>query len=88
MALLSLDFVLPEVTEADMAVASIAWGFTIGFGWLTSWTAAKQTVNIFKRNGRRAFRNAYVWMIWLEIIVCLTFSIICWLYVRGVIPPR
>ncbi|OJJ59209.1 hypothetical protein ASPSYDRAFT_45639 [Aspergillus sydowii CBS 593.65] len=86
MALLSPDFVLPEVTEADMAVASIAWGFTIGFGWLTSWTAVKQTVNIYKRNGRRIFSNAYVWMIWLEIIVCLIFSIICWLYVRGVIP--
>lgn len=85
--LLSPHFVLPAVTEDDMVIASLAWGFTIGFGWLTTWTAVKQTMRIYKRNGRHIFNNAYVWMIWLEILVCLVFSIICWLYLRGVIPP-
>ncbi|ETS81416.1 hypothetical protein PFICI_06418 [Pestalotiopsis fici W106-1] len=87
MSLLSPHYVLQPVTQNDMIVASLAWGFNIGFGWLTTWTAAKQTTRAWRRSGRHMFRNAYVWMIWLELLVCLMFSIICWLYLRGVIPP-
>ncbi|EXL67063.1 hypothetical protein FOPG_16791 [Fusarium oxysporum f. sp. conglutinans race 2 54008] len=85
--LLSPHYVLQEVTEDDIVVASLAWGFTIGFGWLTTWTAMKQTKHIYKRHRLSIFRNAYVWMIWLEILVCLIFSIICWLHLKGYIPP-
>ncbi|KAL6405682.1 hypothetical protein AUP68_10817 [Ilyonectria robusta] len=67
--LLSPQFVLQEVTEDDLALASLAWGFTIGFGWLTTWTAMKQTKHIYERRGLLVFRSAYVWMIWLEILV-------------------
>ncbi|EXK77432.1 hypothetical protein FOQG_17862 [Fusarium oxysporum f. sp. raphani 54005] len=86
--LLSPHYVLQEVTEDDIVIASLAWGFTIGFGWLTTWTAMKQTKHIYKRHRLNIFRNAYVWMIWLEILVCLIFSIICWLHLKGYIPPR
>ncbi|KAH7130894.1 hypothetical protein EDB81DRAFT_660506 [Dactylonectria macrodidyma] len=75
--LLSPHFVLQEVTQDDLALASLAWGFTIGFGWLTTWTAIKQTKQIYERRGLLVFRSAYVWMIWLEILVCLIFSVIC-----------
>ncbi|KAH8654720.1 hypothetical protein BGZ61DRAFT_373339 [Ilyonectria robusta] len=75
--LLSPHFVPQEVTEDDLALASLAWGFTIGFGWLTTWTAMKQTKRIYERRGLLVFRSAYIWMIWLEILVCLIFSIIC-----------
>ncbi|KAF4415030.1 hypothetical protein F53441_14674 [Fusarium austroafricanum] len=85
--LLSPHYVLQEVTEDDMVIASLAWGFTIGFGWLTTWTAMKQSKHIYKRHRLSIFRNAYVWMIWLEILVCLIFSIICWLHLKGYIPP-
>ncbi|EXM12440.1 hypothetical protein RAB80_017828 [Fusarium oxysporum f. sp. vasinfectum] len=85
--LLSPHYVLQEVTEDDIVIASLAWGFTIGFGWLTTWTAMKQTKHIYKRHRLNVFRNAYVWMIWLEILVCLIFSIICWLHLKGYIPP-
>ncbi|KAG7429481.1 hypothetical protein Forpi1262_v009604 [Fusarium oxysporum f. sp. raphani] len=85
--LLSPHYVLQEVTEDDIVIASLAWGFTIGFGWLTTWTAMKQTKHIYKRHRLNIFRNAYVWMIWLEILVCLIFSIICWLHLKGYIPP-
>ncbi|KAK2669127.1 hypothetical protein RAB80_014653 [Fusarium oxysporum f. sp. vasinfectum] len=85
--LLSPHYVLQEVTEDDMVIASLAWGFTIGFGWLATWTAMKQTKHIYKRHRLSVFRNAYVWMIWLEILVCLIFSIICWLHLKGYIPP-
>lgn len=86
--LLSPHFVPQPVTEHDLIVASIAWGFTIGFGWLTTWTALKQTVRIHRRHGNRVYRNAYAWMIWLEILVCLIFALICFLHLRDIIPPR
>jgi hypothetical protein len=46
--------VLQPVTRDDLVIASLAWGFTIGFGWLTTWTAIKQTRKRYKRNGWRA----------------------------------
>ncbi|KAK1993948.1 hypothetical protein LX36DRAFT_728548 [Colletotrichum falcatum] len=85
--LLSPHFELENVSEDDMVIASLAWGFTLGFGWLTVWTAIKQTTSMYKRQGINMYRNSYIWMIWIEIIVCAIFGIICWLYLRGVIPP-
>ncbi|RYP50842.1 hypothetical protein DL768_003760 [Monosporascus sp. mg162] len=87
MSLLSPNFVLQEVTRGDIVIASLAWGFTIGFGWLSVWTAMKQSWQAYRRTGRRVLRNGYVWMIWLEVLVCLGFGIICFLYLLGVIPP-
>ncbi|KAL2682822.1 hypothetical protein Neosp_007277 [[Neocosmospora] mangrovei] len=74
--LLSPHYKAQEVTETDLVIASLAWGFTIGFGWLTTWTAVKQTTQVYRRHGRRVWKNAYVWMIWLELLVCLIFAII------------
>jgi hypothetical protein len=86
--LLSPDFVLQEVTQEDLIIASIAWGFTLGFGFLTTWTALKQTLQVYGRYGVKRLNSPYVWMIWLEILVCLAFSIICWLFLLGKIGPR
>ncbi|KAF7558833.1 hypothetical protein G7046_g5332 [Stylonectria norvegica] len=85
--LVSPNFVLQEVTQNDLIVASLAWGFTLGFGWLTVWTAMKQSAQVYQRRGRRVFRNTYAWMIWGEIAVCLAFAIICYLHLLGVIQP-
>ncbi|KAM0267345.1 hypothetical protein ACHAQH_010113, partial [Verticillium albo-atrum] len=85
--LLPANFVLETVTEDDMIIASLAWGFTLGIGWLTTWSAIQQTRAIYKRRRRSIFRNAYVWMIWMEIMVCLGFGIICFMYLLGLIPP-
>ncbi|KAK9416011.1 hypothetical protein SUNI508_09971 [Seiridium unicorne] len=67
MSLLPPNYVPMTVTEDDLAIASLAWGFTLGFGWLTTWTAAKQTIAAYRRSGTRVFRNIYIWMIWGEI---------------------
>ncbi|CRK25946.1 hypothetical protein BN1723_015969 [Verticillium longisporum] len=75
--LLPSHFVLEEVTGYDLAIASLSWGFTLGIGWLTTWTAMKQTTQVYRRHGLGIFYNAYVWMIWGEIFVCLAFGIIC-----------
>lgn len=82
------NFVLEEVTTNDLVIASLAWGFTLGIGWLTTWSAIRQTRAIYKRRRRSVFRNVYVWMIWGEILVCLSFGIICFMYLLGAIPPR
>ncbi|KAI4717071.1 hypothetical protein E4T48_06694 [Aureobasidium sp. EXF-10727] len=84
---LSDSFELQEVTRDDLTIASLCWGFTLGFGFLTVWKAMKQTTAMYKRYGLRRLSNAYVWMIWAEISVCLAFSIACWLYLRGIIAP-
>ncbi|GAB7355185.1 hypothetical protein MBLNU459_g5743t2 [Dothideomycetes sp. NU459] len=85
--LLSPHFVQEPVTENDLVVASLCWGFTLGFGFLTVWTAIKQTRSVSRRHGASRLNTPYVWMIWLEILVCLSFSIICWMYIRGYIAP-
>ncbi|TGJ83385.1 hypothetical protein E0Z10_g5379 [Xylaria hypoxylon] len=87
MSLLPPGFTLPDITENDIIIASIAWGFTLGFGLLTTWTAMRQTRVAYKNTGLRVLRNAYILMIWGEIIVCLAFSIICFLHIRRIIPP-
>jgi hypothetical protein len=48
----------------------------------------KQSTAMYNRYGFRRLSNAYLWMIWAEIAVCLAFSIACWLYIRGIIAPR
>ncbi|KAH7160384.1 hypothetical protein B0J13DRAFT_127560 [Dactylonectria estremocensis] len=85
--LLSPHFKPEQVTQNDLIIASLAWGFTIGFGWLTTWTAVKQSTQVYRRHGRRVFSNTYIRMIWLEILVCLIFAVICFLHLLGYIPP-
>ncbi|EXL64933.1 hypothetical protein FOPG_18823, partial [Fusarium oxysporum f. sp. conglutinans race 2 54008] len=85
--LLSPHYKAQEVTRGDLVIASTALGFTIGFGWLTTWKAIKQTSQVYDRHGRRVFRNAYIIMVWLELLVCAIFAIICILHLLDVIPP-
>jgi hypothetical protein len=88
LTLISEHYVLQPVTVADLQLASLAWGFTIGFGFLTTWNAIRQTADIYRRYGYMKFNSPYVVMIWLEILVCLIFSVICWLHLNAIIPPR
>lgn len=46
-------------SDSDHMVASLAVGFTLGFGLLTVWEAIKQT-----RRSRNPRRSAYIYMIW------------------------
>ncbi|KAK6586365.1 hypothetical protein PZA11_001422 [Diplocarpon coronariae] len=85
--LLPDDFQPLVVTGSDLVIASIAWGFTLGFGFLTTWTAIKQTAEGVQRYGFSKLHSPYIVMIWLEILVCLIFGVICWLHLNGNIPP-
>ncbi|KAF8732526.1 hypothetical protein RHS02_06167, partial [Rhizoctonia solani] len=66
------------ITDGDMRLATLAFGFTIGFGYFVVWHAIRQT-----QKTRRW--SAYIIMCWLEILVCTVFAIICWLYLCGII---
>ncbi|CAE7147969.1 unnamed protein product [Rhizoctonia solani] len=63
------------VKDADMKLATLAFGWTIGFGYFVTWHAIRQTKRL----------NAFTVMIWGEILVCAIFAIICWLYLCGII---
>ncbi|KAB5592700.1 hypothetical protein CTheo_3843 [Ceratobasidium theobromae] len=68
----------PLVRDGDMRLATMAFGFTVGFGYFVTWHAIRQT-----QKTRRL--GAYIIMCWLEILVCAIFAIICWLYLIEVI---
>ncbi|GAA6007021.1 uncharacterized protein JCM10292_003432 [Rhodotorula paludigena] len=69
---------VPEpVTEGDMRVATIAFGWVLGFCLWTIATAWQQTHRV----------SVYTVLIWGEIVVCLVFAVLCWLFMIEVIPP-
>ncbi|KAF2141496.1 uncharacterized protein K452DRAFT_40231 [Aplosporella prunicola CBS 121167] len=70
------------MSSTDIKIASIAFGFTLGFGYLTAWDAWKMTM----RN-RNPLRSLFVWMVWGELAVNLAIAIMAWLFLEGVIKP-
>ncbi|SPO07010.1 uncharacterized protein DNG_09704 [Cephalotrichum gorgonifer] len=69
-------------SRTDIQVASLAAGFTIGFGFLTVWTAIQQT-----RKTRNPARSSYIYMVWGEIVANLAIGIIGWLFLDGTLGP-
>ncbi|KAF2490385.1 hypothetical protein BU16DRAFT_470531 [Lophium mytilinum] len=69
-------------TSTDSKVSCIAFGFTLGFGYLTGWDAWKLT-----RKHRSPLRSMFIWMVWGELFVNLAIAIVAWLFLEGVIKP-
>jgi len=69
-------------SQTDIKVASLAAGFTLGFGFLTVWEAIKQT-----RRNRNPLRSTYIYMMWGEIVANLVIGIIGWLFLDGTLGP-
>ncbi|KAH8649176.1 hypothetical protein BX600DRAFT_111336 [Xylariales sp. PMI_506] len=69
-----------SATKNDYQVASLAAGFTLGFGFLTVWEAMNQT-----RRNKNPLRSSYIYMIWGEIAVNLAIGVIAWLFLDGVL---
>ncbi|KAM0426000.1 hypothetical protein ACHAPT_008629 [Fusarium lateritium] len=69
-------------STSDIKIASLAAGFTLGFGLLTVWEAIKQT-----RRNRNPLRSAYIYMLWGEIVANLGIAIIGWVFLDGIISP-
>ncbi|MCJ1383869.1 hypothetical protein MMC17_006983 [Xylographa soralifera] len=66
----------------DFKIASLAFGFTLGFGFLTVWTAIQQTTRL-----TNPWRSVYIYMVWGEIFVNFVIAIIAWLYLDGYFQP-
>ena len=64
----------------NLSLAAFAAGFTVGFGWLTTWEAIKQT-----RSNKAPLRSLYIWMIWGELLANLTIAITGWLFLNGIL---
>lgn len=71
-----------SASATDTKVSSIAFGFFLGFGYLTAWDAFK----ISSKN-RNPLRSLFVWMVWAELIANLAIAILAWLFLEGVLPP-
>ncbi|KAK1702154.1 hypothetical protein BDP67DRAFT_422639 [Colletotrichum lupini] len=69
-------------SKTDYQIASLAAGFTIGFGFLTVWEAMKQT-----RRNRNPLRSTYIYMMWGEIVANLVIAVIGWLFLDGILGP-
>ena len=67
-------------TSGDLQLAAAAAGFSLGFGFLTTQRAYKQT-----RTNRAPARSAYIYMIWGEIFANLVLGILVWLYLKDVV---
>jgi hypothetical protein len=70
-------------SESDIKVASLAAGFTLGFGFLTVWEAMKQT-----RRNRNPLRSMYIYMVWGEVVANVAIAIIGWLFLDAILGPR
>ncbi|KAI0018122.1 hypothetical protein F4780DRAFT_540850 [Xylariomycetidae sp. FL0641] len=69
-------------TKQDIQVSSLAFGFTLGFGFLTVWEAIKQT-----RRNKDPVRSAFIYMIWGEILSNLGIGILGYLFLDEVVGP-
>ena len=65
----------------DFKLASLAAGFTLGFGVLTVWTAIKQTMSV-----KSPLRSVYIYMVWGEIVANFGIGVVGWLFLEGKIP--
>ncbi|EON66376.1 hypothetical protein W97_05473 [Coniosporium apollinis CBS 100218] len=70
------------MASTDSKISCIAFGFTIGFGYLTAWDAWKITAK-----HRSPLRSLFVWMVWCEIVVNLAIAIFAFLFLEGHIKP-
>jgi hypothetical protein len=75
--------VSPVKSKSDLTVAAMAFGFTIGFGFLTTWEAIKQT-----RRNRNPLRSSYIYMIWGEIVANIGMMVSGWLWIDQVVPSE
>ncbi|KAH6988877.1 hypothetical protein BKA56DRAFT_476836 [Ilyonectria sp. MPI-CAGE-AT-0026] len=70
---------------AEMNIASIIFGFSLGSAIFTASKAATQSFAAYKRG--RLF-SAYIIMCWLEWIGCNCMGIVTYIWLKGIIEPR
>jgi hypothetical protein len=75
----------PPLRQEDLLLATFVWGFSLALSIFAFAKAAQQT----RRSWLRTHRvTAYIFMIWLEWVVCIIVSANSWLFLVNVIPAR
>ncbi|KAI5778164.1 hypothetical protein EDC01DRAFT_376485 [Geopyxis carbonaria] len=82
--LLGKNFTPIPISETDIEISLIAWGFTLGFGFLTAWKAWKQTMRM---NRTQRYRSAYFWLVWAEVLSNAGYGCGSWLYLKHHVQP-
>jgi hypothetical protein len=69
-------------SRTDLQIASLAAGFTLGFGFLTIWQAIKQT-----RQNKCPSRSIFIYMIWGEILSNVILGVLGYLFLIDILKP-
>lgn len=80
--LISPNYITEPITTADVITASVVWALTVINVFIALWLGLKQT-----KASRSPLRSVYVWMIWLELLVCFIMGFECYLHILKYIPP-
>jgi hypothetical protein len=70
------------ITKGDIIVASTVWALTCLAAVLALYLAWGQTTA-----SRSPLRSIYVWLIWIELVVCLLMGLECYLHLLKIIRP-
>lgn len=70
------------ITRGDIIVASTVWALTCLAALLAVYLAWGQTTA-----SRSPLRSIYVWLIWIELLVCLLMGLECYLHLLKIIKP-
>ncbi|EKG12731.1 hypothetical protein MPH_10144 [Macrophomina phaseolina MS6] len=80
--LISPNYIPEDITKADVAISSTVWGLTLVWCGICSWQGLGQT-----KRARRPWKTVYIWMIWLELLVCFLMGLECWCFIMEWIHP-
>src|SRR3712207_6235186 len=70
------------ITLADIIISSVVWSLTCIFSILACYLGYGQT-----KGSRYPWRSTYVWLIWLELVVCFVMGLECFLHLLKFIRP-
>ncbi|KAF2010181.1 hypothetical protein BU24DRAFT_400921 [Aaosphaeria arxii CBS 175.79] len=70
------------ITLSDMIIASVVYILTLVNVGIAIWLGIDQT-----HTSRSPLRSAYVWMIWLELVVSTVMGTECYLHIHKIIKP-
>ncbi|KAF5854699.1 hypothetical protein ETB97_001079, partial [Aspergillus alliaceus] len=68
-------------SAAEFKLAGVAAGFTLGFGFLTTWRAIKQTTS-----HPQPHHSPFIVMVWGEILANIGIGVVGWLFLERIIP--
>jgi hypothetical protein len=80
--LISPEYKNENITKTDIVVAGCVWALTLVNAIIAIWLAWTQT-----KASRTPWRSVYVWMIWLELLVCFLMGFECFLHLLKFVPP-